>query len=180
MIFATVGTQLPFDRLLRDLDAWAARNPNVPVVAQTGMHAAHFPHIQTVSHLSQSEFRAHVERAQLIVSHAGMGTILSAAELNKRIILMPRQAALKEHRNDHQRDTAREMAHLSNVSVVEDGDALHAALNRTMLLSCDADMLFRTRPTREIDPLLDTIREFVWMDAKSSMPSVGSFRRKVA
>jgi UDP-N-acetylglucosamine transferase subunit ALG13 len=56
-----------------------------------------------------------------------MGTILSAAELGKPVILMPRRAKFGEHRNDHQQDTAREMARLSNVTVAEDGEALHAA-----------------------------------------------------
>jgi UDP-N-acetylglucosamine transferase subunit ALG13 len=47
-----------------------------------------------------------------------MGTILSAAELGKPVILMPRRAKFGEHRNDHQQDTALEMARLSNVTVV--------------------------------------------------------------
>ncbi len=36
MIFATVGTQLPFDRLIRALDGWAASNGGVEVFAQIG------------------------------------------------------------------------------------------------------------------------------------------------
>ena len=36
MIFATVGTQLPFDRLIVALDQWAASSPDVEVFAQIG------------------------------------------------------------------------------------------------------------------------------------------------
>lgn len=57
MIFATIGTQLPFDRLLAGLDTWAARNPGVPIVAQAGSTSRSFRHLQTVTAMPQSEFR---------------------------------------------------------------------------------------------------------------------------
>ena len=109
MIFATVGTQLPFDRLLLGLNSWAMRNPDVPVFAQAGTSTRDFSHIKTVSHLSQSDFQAHFEAARLVVAHAGMGSMLLAAELGKPIVLMPRRAKFREHRNDHQQDTANKM-----------------------------------------------------------------------
>ncbi len=34
MIFLTVGTQLPFDRLVAAVDAWAARQPGQEVFGQ--------------------------------------------------------------------------------------------------------------------------------------------------
>jgi hypothetical protein len=58
MIFATVGTQLPFDRLLVGLDRWAAANPGIPVLAQAGASQRRFRHIETVGQLSLTEFRA--------------------------------------------------------------------------------------------------------------------------
>jgi hypothetical protein len=67
-----------------------------------------------------------------------MGTILTAAELGKPLILMPRRAKFGEHRNDHQQDTVREMARLSNVSVVEDGEALHLELDRALARGFEA------------------------------------------
>lgn len=128
MIFATVGTQLPFDRLLLALDTWAALNPEVPVLAQTGRTRRSYAHLTTVAQMDQARFAAAVRDARIVVAHAGMGTILTALELGKPLILMPRRAGLGEHRNDHQRDTALEMRRLSTVTVVEDSQALCAAL----------------------------------------------------
>lgn len=162
MIFATVGTQLPFDRLLTALDAWAALNPTIPVFAQVGASKGDFRHIETTSHLSQSDFRARFQASDLIVSHAGMGTILSAAELGKPVLLMPRRSAFGEHRNDHQIDTAREMARLSNVTIAEDANDLRKELDRCIAQG------FAKSPTRdggvggELGPLLDVISAFVW------------------
>ncbi|MEQ9259278.1 MAG: glycosyltransferase [Roseovarius sp.] len=164
MIFATVGTQLPFDRLLAGLDSWAARNRDVPILAQTGASTRRFAHIRTLRDLPQAEFLARFRAARLIVAHAGMGTILSAAELGKPVILMPRRAKFGEHRNDHQQDTAREMARLSNVTVVEDGEALHAALDRARAMGFEApSTAISAGPA--FDPLIDAIREFVWSGA---------------
>ena len=165
MIFATVGTQLPFDRLLLGLDSWAASNPGVPVLAQTGATGRRFRHIETVGQLPQAAFRARFDAARLIVAHAGMGTILSAAEIGKPLILMPRRAKFGEHRNDHQQDTAREMARLSNVTVVEDGEALHAALDLALARGFEAPRLSAARGGETLDPLLDVIRDFVWSGA---------------
>lgn len=162
MIFATVGTQLPFDRLLLGLDTWAAANPGVPVLAQAGASRRRFRHIETVGQLGQSEFRDRFGEARLVVAHAGMGTILSAAEMGKPLVLMPRRAKFGEHRNDHQEDTAREMARLSNVTVVRDGEALHAALDMALARGFEAPCL---RPSVGGDghfPLIDVIRDFVW------------------
>src|SRR6185503_3524674 len=43
----------------------------------------------------------------LVVAHAGMGSVITAGEHGKPIVLLPRRAGLGEHTNDHQVDTAR-------------------------------------------------------------------------
>lgn len=167
MIFTTVGTQLPFDRLLCGMDSWAARNQGVKVIAQAGASTRRFQNMQTVSYLSQAEFRDHMISARLVVAHAGMGTILSAAELGLPVILMPRLANFGEHRNDHQLDTAKEMARLSNVSIVQDVEALHQALNvaRARSFAMPRDQFVDV--AGELDPLIRAVRDFVWKDEAS-------------
>ena len=132
MIFATVGTQLPFDRLLTALDIWAAAHPEMRIKAQTGRTDARFAHMDCAANLDQTSFTHAFETARVIVAHAGMGSILSASALGKPILLMPRRAALGEHRNDHQLDTAAEMSALPNVTVVQEGKDLAEALDRIL------------------------------------------------
>jgi UDP-N-acetylglucosamine transferase subunit ALG13 len=162
MIFATVGTQLPFDRMLTSLDNWAAHNPNIPVFAQTGSSAGSFPHLETVSNLSLTEFQDYFDRARLVVAHAGMGTILSAAEVGKPLILMPRRLKFNEHRTDHQQDTANEMERLSNVTVVQDGVALRNELDRAVRCNFELGSSAAANDAPELEQLLGTIRDFVW------------------
>jgi UDP-N-acetylglucosamine transferase subunit ALG13 len=120
VIFVTVGTQLPFDRLVGAVDGWAADHPQVELFAQIGPGAtppAHVPYVDFVSPARADEL---MRSAQLIVAHAGMGSLLTAMGYGKPILIMPRKASLGEHRNEHQLATTRWMAQRPGVSVAWD------------------------------------------------------------
>ena len=130
MIFATVGTQLPFDRLVAALDAWAAANPEIELYAQIGC-GNHLPrHMAWTRDMDPAAFRARMAACDTVVAHAGMGSIISGIELGKRVIVMPRRAALGEHRNDHQLATVARLAHLRGLEVAHDAAELESALAR--------------------------------------------------
>jgi UDP-N-acetylglucosamine transferase subunit ALG13 len=122
-VFVTVGTQLPFDRLIAAVDGWAARH-SAEVFAQTGRSAFRAKHIACREFIAAAEADERIRTADLVVAHAGMGTILARLETGLPMIVMPRRAALGEHRNDHQAATANRLAHLRGLDVVEDGTAL--------------------------------------------------------
>lgn len=128
MIFATVGTQIPFDRLIRILDQ-VAPMLDEEIIAQTSAEAKYKPeNIRTVAFLPPAEFNAMFDSARLVVAHAGMGTIISAMTARKPIILFPRRASLGEHRNDHQMATARQLEDDGAITVAYDADTLRALL----------------------------------------------------
>lgn len=120
MIFVTVGTDLPFDRMLRVIDAWACETRRGDVFAQIGEGGWEPQNISFTNFLQPPEFVECFKAASVIVSHAGMGTILSALHYRKPILVMPKRASLGEHRNEHQLATARRMLHLGNVNVAFD------------------------------------------------------------
>jgi exopolysaccharide biosynthesis glucuronosyltransferase PssE len=106
LIFLTVGTQLPFDRLVAEIDEWAGDNSQAQIFGQIG-HALCKPnHFKHVDFLSPGKIEEYFQKADLIISHAGMGTVLNALKYQKALIIMPRRADLGEHRNDHQLATA--------------------------------------------------------------------------
>ena len=110
MILVTVGAQMPFDRLVRTVDAWASENGRSDVFAQIGPSDAPPAHIAHTRFLRPAEFRQRAAEAAAIVAHAGMGTIITALELRTPILVLPRRAALGETRNDHQVATASRFA----------------------------------------------------------------------
>jgi len=117
VIFLTVGTQLAFDRLVKSVDQWAELNPRVQVCAQIGPGDYLPKHLTYSDFLKPGELRSKMEAADLIVAHAGMGTIISALQLQKPLVVLPRRAALGEHRNDHQLATARWLGEKHGIKV---------------------------------------------------------------
>lgn len=128
-IFVTVGTQGPFDRLVRAVDAWAAARGDPGVFAQIGKGAATPAHIRWAESVSPSEFLEHIRAARAVVSHAGMGTIITALEHGKPILLLPRRADLGEQRNDHQLATARRFLELGRARVAFEPDEVGSQLD---------------------------------------------------
>jgi UDP-N-acetylglucosamine transferase subunit ALG13 len=108
VIVVTVGTQLGFDRLIAAMDALAP-DLGMPVIAQIGRGRYKPQHMEARARIAPDEFEQLVRQSRMIVSHAGIGTVLTAARLAKPIILMPRRADLGEHRSDHQLATVRRL-----------------------------------------------------------------------
>lgn len=127
MILVTVGMQLAFDRLIAAMDALA---PDLEgeVIAQTGKGTYEPTHMSARSAIPPAQFEQMVQRSRLIVSHAGIGSVLTAQRFAKPIVLMPRRAELGEHRNDHQLATARKLAGRSGIVVAMDESELADAI----------------------------------------------------
>jgi UDP-N-acetylglucosamine transferase subunit ALG13 len=128
VIFATVGTQLPFPRLMTMLDRIAGEQ-GLRVIAQTCDSAFRAVNLQCHASLAPGEFDEYVKTCRLLVSHAGIGSILTARKYGKPIVIMPRQVRLGEHRNDHQMATARQLGGRKGIYVVQDDAALRALLS---------------------------------------------------
>lgn len=108
MIFVTIGSMFPFDRLIRALDLWAEADPKLAgeMLAQIGDGDYTPEHMRWVRNLERADYAKAVETADLVVAHAGMGSVITAGEYGKPIVLLPRLSARGEHTNDHQVDTA--------------------------------------------------------------------------
>lgn len=129
MIFVTVGTQLPFDRLIRAVDAWAQAHPDAEVFAQIGPGEYKPQYARWGDFVSPEEFDRYYAESQAIVAHAGMGTILTALQMAKPLLVLPRRADLGEHRNDHQVATARRFDAMGKVAVAFDESELSGKLD---------------------------------------------------
>lgn len=132
MIFLTVGTQLPFDRLVRALDSWAGARDQRAIFGQIadpgpdGYRPKNFPF---TDHVPPAEFQQRCRDATLIVAHAGMGSLITAMTFGKPILVMPRRGHLNEHRNDHQFATAGKLGNRPGVAVALDDVALAEKLD---------------------------------------------------
>jgi UDP-N-acetylglucosamine transferase subunit ALG13 len=160
---------MPFDRLVRCIDRWAQLRGRRDVFSQIGAGSERPKHIQWAEFLEPSEFRARVVSASVVVAHAGMGSIITALELGKPILVMPRRGDLMETRNDHQVATARRFLEQGRIAVAFDEHELVAKL----------ESLETLRPSQRISAhaspqLLATLREFIMSGAAGAAGVTGA------
>lgn len=133
MIFITVGNMDPFDRLIETIDRWLAKHPLAEeVIAQIGVGAYEPSNCQHRRFLTPSEYRSTFEQSRFVVSHAGMGSIITALELQKPIVVMPKRASLGEQRNEHQLATVRRFRKSPLIQVTDTEHELPGLLEATL------------------------------------------------
>lgn len=135
-VVVTFGTQRDFG-FRRAAERLAAVLPQVcsadaEILWQTGATDVSGLGIDGVESVPAADLEAFVREADLVVSHAGVGTALLTLELGKCPVLLPRERAHREHTDDHQRLIAEELAsrHLAvhaDVSTFTSADLLLAA-----------------------------------------------------
>ncbi len=123
MIFVTIGTQEPFDRLIKSIIK-IAKVTDEQFIVQTPTYMSETKNVQFVDFLSPEEYLAVFKKSKLVISHAGMGTILTALTYNKPLVILPRLIRYGEHRNEHQLATAKKMEELKYVYVTYDENEL--------------------------------------------------------
>lgn len=155
MILVTVGMQLSFDRLINAMDDLAPHLP-LPVMAQTGIGKYVPVNMKSVSSISPLEFGQILSNTTLIVSHAGIGTVLTAQRHRKPIVLFPRRAAMGEHRNDHQLATAKELSDRPGIVVAMNEGDLPDAINKALSMDMSITPVFPER-----DRLRSAIENFI-------------------
>lgn len=127
MIFVTVGTHhQPFDRLLQ---AVADVDWQVPVVVQGGPCGIRGRDWRFVRSISPEDWHAEVERARVVITHAGPASIVGCLRAGRVPIVVPRRALWREHVDEHQVAYAhriRESVHLvEDVALLQEAVRVH-------------------------------------------------------
>lgn len=159
MIFVTVGTQLPFDRLIKTVDSWCEKQKNTAVFAQVGPKSYLPIHIEHADFISPTKANELFSQAKIIVAHAGMGSVLTALKYQKTLIIMPRKASLGEHRNEHQLATAKWVENIPGIFVAWDETELLNLLER-----CDELAAGNEISTDADERLIDYVKNFIQID----------------
>lgn len=123
-IFLSVGTQLPFDRLVCAVDRIYSDADHFEVFGQIGRNYKYVPSFRYKDMMAPEDFYKELTLCDVFITHCGMGNIISALDMSKNIIVVPRDHRLGEHRNSHQFDTARWLESWPSVSVCWDANDL--------------------------------------------------------
>ena len=120
---------MPFDRLIRTMDEWAAAHRDTAVFFQIGKGAYEPRHGEFVRLMPVAAYRARLADAALFVAHAGMGSIISAIEAGKPLVMLPRLKTRGEHNTDHQLATAATVGRRTGLHVADGEDDLGPLLD---------------------------------------------------
>ena len=156
MILVTVGSQLPFDRLVAPVAAWARARGVRDIFFQHGGGTVDLSGFDAADFVPPEEAARLFDRARIVVAHVGMGTILGCLERGKPIVVLPRTAALGETRNDHQVACAKRFEGRPGIFVAWDADSIAALLDRAETLASAERIDTHAQPE-----LLATVRAFV-------------------
>ena len=105
MILVTLGTQdKKFTRLLEELDRLIDKKViKEKVIVQAGYSKDYqSKNLEIMDLISKDEFEDLVKKASFIITHGGVGSILTGLKFEKKVIAVPRYKKYKEHVNDHQ------------------------------------------------------------------------------
>lgn len=127
----TVGTVLPFDRLVSGVASLEKGRP-ARMVAQVGTGGMRPSGMETSENIDFEEMTSLLDRAKIVFCHAGNGSLMSALQAGCPIVAMPRRADLGEHWDDHQQEIVRAFAARGVIEVAENAEDLQPALERAL------------------------------------------------
>lgn len=132
MILVTLGTQdKNFVRLLEKIDQ-LINNGLIKdkVIVQAGFTKYNSENMEIFDLIAQDEFNDLMDKADIIITHGGVGNIISALEKNKKVIAVPRLAKYGEHINDHQTQIIAKFNALGYIIGLQDVDKLDDAVKQ--------------------------------------------------
>ena len=132
MIFVTLGTQeKTFERVLKAMDKSIEKGEiKEKVIVQAGNTKYESKNMEILDLISPDKFQQLVDECDLLITHGGVGSILSAVKQGKKVIAAPRLKKYNEHVNDHQKQIIKEFAKDGYIIELEDMDKLGEALQK--------------------------------------------------
>lgn len=120
MIFIVLGSQkFQFNRLLKAVDSLEL---NEDMFAQTGYSDYKPRNYKYKGFLDRDEFEDMVNKADVVITHGGSGSIIEAVKKDKKVIAIPRLAKYREHVDDHQIELIEQFKRMNLIYACEDMD----------------------------------------------------------
>ena len=162
LLFVTVGTVMPFDRLTDMVATLKAKGViRQRVMMQVGIGGARPEGVETVETMTFEDMQNVLKDADIVVCHGGTGSIITALRQGCRVVAAPRLFRLREHYDDHQEEITRALEARGLLRVANTPEELAAAM---------ADVASREPRSATSDPaeLIDHLRSLIsgWASAR--------------
>lgn len=132
MIFVTLGTQdKPFERLIKAVEKQIELgNIKEEVIVQSGCTKYQSDKMKIVQYMEIDEFNDYLQKANLIITHAGVGTIIQALESRKIVIAAARKKEFGEHVSDHQQQFLENFSNSGYILPLTDFEKLNEVIEQ--------------------------------------------------
>ncbi len=130
MIFVTVGNHYQgFDRLIKKVDEIASRT-SYDILIQKGYSSYCPQSARYFDFVPIQTAMEYIRKSELVISHAGIGTIILCKEHGIPLIILPRKKKYGEHGTDHQVEIAKaiEERRDDHIFIVYEEDQLETKL----------------------------------------------------
>ena len=122
MILVTLGTQKQsFNRLL---DMIEKSNINDKIIVQAGYTKYKSKKMKMFDFVDYQEMDKLIKQADLIITHGGTGSIVTAIKQGKKVIACPRLKKYGEHVDDHQKQIVDIFSEVGYILKLDENDNL--------------------------------------------------------
>ena len=159
MIFIVLGTQkFQLNRLLKLLDGLVEKGQICDdVYAQIG-NSTYIPkHYKYVRFLNKKDFEQTMEECEIVVSHSGVGTIISGLKHEKPVIVFPRLEKYGEHVDDHQLEIGESFSKNNLVFLCGENDDLLELIKKSRIHKFNKYVSQREKMITTVNNFLNSI-----------------------
>ena len=164
MIFVTLGTQdKSFVRLLEAIDLECdKKNICEKVIVQAGYTKYESKNMEIFDLVSPKELDKYMKDASIVITHGGVGSILTALKFNKKVIAAPRMAKYAEHTNDHQVQIINEFERCGYILALNDFSKLDEVLEESKSFVPKKYKSNNKKFVRIIDSYISDVNNISW------------------
>ena len=156
MILVLLGTQdNSFHRLLDKIQELINEKVIIEkVIVQAGRTKYESKDMEIYSLMPEEKLREIMKKADLVITHGGVGSIVMALKMGKKVIAVPRLSVFGEHINDHQIQIVDSFDKQDFLIGVTELDDLEKALNKAKT--------FKPKKFKsETDHMIKLIKDFI-------------------
>lgn len=131
-ILVSVGaSEYGLDRLLKIIDELCDEHvlDGNNIIAQLGSAQYKPRNYKYFKLIGRDEYEKYMDNADLIISHAGTGSVIPPLKLGKKVIVFPRREKYGEHLDDHQLELANIFTDAGYTLCANDKEELKKCLN---------------------------------------------------
>lgn len=130
MIVVTLGTQkFQMNRLVKAVDN-IAKELDEEIFIQTGNSTYNPVNCKYKDFVEPDKFNDMIKNCSLLITHSGVGSIMTGVKNNKPVIVVPRLAQYQEHVDNHQLEIAEAFEEKGIVLACTDVNLLKEYINK--------------------------------------------------